>query len=116
MAPETRSLLRHSGQLTGKRPGKIRLSSGLPNRLSVIFSVIWDCARRGVLQSAFNFFYREPKGRIIVNAALNQIESMDHGRVIAAEVLADAGERVAGYLTAEIHRDLPAERDTLRAL
>ncbi len=36
--------------------------------------------------------------------------------MVAAEMLADAGKRVAGYLTAEIHRNLPAERDTLRAL
>jgi hypothetical protein len=35
---------------------KKRLSSGLPSRLSVIFSGIWDYARRGVLQSAFNLF------------------------------------------------------------
>ena len=38
-----------SGQLTGRGPRKNRLSSGLPNRLSVIFSGIWDRARRGVL-------------------------------------------------------------------
>jgi hypothetical protein len=49
MAPETRSLLRHSGQLTGRGRGKKRLASGLPSRLSVIFSVIRDCTRRGVL-------------------------------------------------------------------
>ena len=36
--------------------------------------------------------------------------------MVAAEMLAYAGKRVAGYLTAEIHRDLPAKRDTLRAL
>ena len=41
---------------------------------------------------------------------------MDHGSTVAAEMLAYAGKRVAGYLTAEIHRDLPAERDTLGAL
>jgi len=36
--------------------------------------------------------------------------------MVAAEVVADAGKRVAGYLTAKIHRDLPAERNALRAL
>src|SRR5437660_5008721 len=115
MAPESRSLLRHSGQLTDGGLEK-RLSSGLPNRLFVIFSSIWHRARRGVCQSAFNLFDREPKGRIIVNSALNQIEGMDHGRMVAAEMLADVGKRGAGHLTAEIHRDLPAERHTLRAL
>ena len=35
--------------------------------------------------------------------------------MVTAEMLADAGKRVAGYLTAQIHRNLPAERDTLRA-
>jgi hypothetical protein len=69
-----------------------------------------------VLQSSFNLFDREPKGRIIVNSAFNKIEGMNHGRMVTAEVLADAGKRVVGYLTAEIHRDLPAESDTLRAL
>src|SRR5215469_8927961 len=95
---------------------KTQLSSGMPNPLSVIFSFIWDCAGRGIFQSAFNLFDPEPKGCIIVNAVLDQIEGMNHGRMVAAEMRADAGKRVVGNLTAEIHRDLPAESDTLRAL
>ena len=33
--------------------------------------------------------------------------------MVAAELLADAGERVAGDLATKIHRNLPAERDPL---
>src|SRR3984893_14289891 len=112
MAPATLGFLQHSGSLPG-RPGKKRLSSGLSNRLSI--TIISVGARGGVLQAAFNLLDREPKGRIIVNSALDQIEGVDHGRMVAAEMLAYAGKRVAGYLTAQIHRNLPAERDTLRA-
>ena len=36
------------------------------------------CARRGVLQSAFNLFDREPKSRIIVNSAFKKLPSLPH--------------------------------------
>jgi len=39
------------------------------------------------------------------------MEGVDHGRMVAAELLADAGERVASDLATEIHRNLPAKRD-----
>jgi hypothetical protein len=102
-------------QMAAKATEKNDLSSGLPNRLSVIVAIISHCTRRDVFQSAFDLFDREAKGRVIVDSALDQIERMDRGRMIPAEMFADAGKRVVGELTAEIHRDLPAERDTLGA-
>ena len=68
-----------------------------------------------MLQSAFNLFEQQAKSRIVVNATLDQIESMDHRRMVAAEMLADAGKGVVGELTTYIHRNLPAEGDMLCA-
>ena len=77
--------------------------------------VTWDCTGRDVLESALNLFDQQPKGRIVINPALDQINGMDHRRMVAAEMLANAGKRVAGDLTTEIHRYLPAEGDMLGA-
>ena len=76
--------------------------------------VTQGCTRRDVLQSTFNLVDQQPKGRIVINAALDQIEGMDHRRMVAAEMLANTGKRVARELTTEIHRYLPAEGDMLR--
>src|SRR5215469_4276813 len=105
MTPKTRSLSRAQLQSTGKKC----LSSSLRDRLSGILRVTLDCTRRNVLQSTFNLFDQRPKGRIVVNAALDQIKGMDHRRMVATELLADGGKGVAGDLTAQIHRNLPAE-------
>ena len=77
--------------------------------------VTGDCTRREVLKSALNLFDQQPKGCIAVNAALDQINRMNHRSMVAAKMLADAGKGVAGELAAEIHRYLPAEGDMLGA-
>src|SRR5215471_5119093 len=99
----------------GFKHDKKWLSAGLPGRLCGILSATQDCTRRDRLQSAFNLFEQRPKGRIVVNAALDQIKGMDHCRMVAAELLADAGKGITGELAAKIHRNLPAEGHMLCA-
>ena len=54
------------------------------------------------------------KCRVILNPVLDEIEGVNDGGVITAELLANAREGAGRYLTAEIHRDLATEGDALR--
>src|SRR6266436_4015499 len=74
------------------------------------------CTRVSDFELALDFLDREPKRRLVAHPAQNQVVSVNHGRVIAAEMFANSWERALGQLAAEIHRDLAAERDMLRAL
>jgi hypothetical protein len=71
----------------------------------------WDGRANG--QFVLDTFYRSPEEYVGLDAALNQIEGMDHGGMIAMEMLADGGESLFGQLSTEIHSDLPREGDAL---
>jgi len=69
-----------------------------------------NCANR---QFALDALDRSPEGHVGLNPAPDQTEGMDHGGMIAMEMLADGRERLFGQLSTEIHSDLPREGDAL---
>src|ERR1700722_1255167 len=72
------------------------------------------CANRFKL--ALDFFDREPKSRITGYPPHDQVVGMNHRRMVASEMFADSRKRAVGQLAAQVHRNLAAECDVLRAL
>src|SRR5712692_1327301 len=68
-----------------------------------------------LLQALSELVEQVAEGRIVSDAVRDQIVSVDHGRVIASETLADNREGVVGQFAAKVHRDLAAQRQMLGA-
>src|SRR6266436_6032485 len=66
-----------------------------------------------LLQALSELVEQVAKGRIVGDPVRDQIMSVDHGRVIASEALANSREGVVGQFAAEVHRDLAAQRQML---
>ena len=66
--------------------------------LTLIIIGGYNRARGCIIQSAFDFFHQMAKRNIILHPLLDQVEGVNDGRMVPAELLADARKRTGRYL------------------
>ena len=65
------------------------------------------------LEFALDLLDGKPERRVVADSPMNQVERVNHGRMVAAKMFPNCRKGTVGHFPAQVHRDLSAKRDVL---